>query len=525
MGVNVPLILNNILLIFSGVLALGVALFTYLNGRKKEANIVFAFLLLSAVVFLISHAVGINITDPELSRRAFMWNMCMFAAGAFQVHAILALFGKSREKRWIIIFMYVTAVLFIILFSITPELFLLPSHAKMYFPNYYVPGSLNWIRIAYLDVVAFGYSMYLFVKELAAAQTREKYRQYIYLFWSYFFAYIFIFIPNFLVYDIHIDPLWGTLWSPIFIAPFLYGALHYGMMNIKVIAKQAFFYGVAVAGIGGLITIFNYSNIWIHELMPEFPLWINAFVSAVLAVTIGVFVWKRLREEDFMKYEFISTVTHKFRTPLTHIKWASENLAKEQLTPDGRDQISYIDDANTKLTELTNVLAKASEAESTSYEYHAEPVDISVLVERMAASLAAGYASGHVQLEKHLEPQMLVRGDDSRLTFVVQTLMSNALYYSPKGGPVSVKTFRQKNNIVCVVEDKGIGISKEELPLLFTKFYRGESAKLTDTEGMGIGLFISKHIINHHKGKIWVESDGPDKGSKFTFVLPAAQKK
>lgn len=295
--------------------------------------------------------------------------------------------------------------------------------------------------------------------------------------------------------------------------------------NIKVIVKQAFFYGVAVAVTGGFITVFNYSNIWIRELVPGFPIWINALVSSVLAVTVGVIVWKRLRENDLMKYEFIGTVTHKFRTPLTHIKWASENLEKEALSAEGRDQIKYIDEANTKLVELTNVLAKASEAEAGSYEYHSQPVDLSNVAEVVAASLAIAYANRLVHLEKHLEPNIMVLGDNSRLTFVVQTFMNNALFYSPKGGIITMKVFRSKNDVVCTVTDSGIGIPKEELQLLFTKFYRGEDAKLTDTEGMGIGLFISKQIVSRHKGKIWAESNGSGQGSTFGFSLPAMQVK
>lgn len=522
MDLNIYLILNNILLIISGVLALGIALFTYLNGRHKEVNIVFALLLLSATVFLISHAIGINVTDPEISRQAFMWNLCMFFAAAFQVHSILALIGKSREKRWLIIFIYISAAVFVILFSIFPDLFLLSSRPKMYYTNYYVPGVFNWTRIAFLDAIAVFYSMYMLAKELFAETIKEKRKQYTYLFWSYLFGYVFIFIPNFLVYDIQIDPIWGMLWSPIFIGPFLFGAIRYGALSIRVIAKQAFFYGVAIAVIGGFITLFNYSNVWIHELFPAFPLWINALISSIFAVTLGVFVWKRLREDDLLKYEFISTVTHKFRTPLTHIKWASENLEKENLSQEGRDQIKYITKANMNLVELTNILAKASEVDADPQEYHVKLVDVSALVESVLTSLSDAYKDSNIQLEKHFEQNMNVRGDDSRISFVIQTLMNNALSYSPNGGTIMVRVFRSNKDIVCSITDTGIGIPKDELQYIFEKFYRGEGAKQTDTEGMGIGLFISKQIVLHHRGKMWVESEGSGKGSTFSFSLPSA---
>lgn len=518
---NINLVINNLLFIIAVVFAFGVSLFTYLNGRRNESNITFSLLILSAIVFMISHAIGINVSNPDISHNILMWNMCMFIAGAFQVHSILALIGKSQEKRWLIIFMYVSAISFIILFIISPELFLLQSQPKMYFPNYYVPGPFNWTRIVFLDVIAFIYSMYLLIQTILKGD-KEKHKQYIYIFWTYLAAYSFLYIPNFLVYDIKVNPIWGMLWAPIFTVPFLYGAIRHGMFSVRIIAKQAFFYGLSVAVIGGLMTIFNYSNILISELIPGFPLWITALISSILAVTTGVVVWMRLRESDLLKYEFINTVTHKFRTPLTHIKWASENLEKEQLSSDGRDQIKYIAEANTKLVELTNVLTKASEAEAGSYEYHFKLIDLSVLVEKVTESLVSKYKTTNVKIEKQLEPNTIVHADESRLAFVIQTLVNNALYYSPKEATLKIKVFHSNKNIVCSINDNGIGIPKEELPLIFKKFYRGEGAKNIDTEGMGIGLFISKQIITRHRGDIFVESEGTGHGSTFSFQLLAA---
>ena len=256
---------------------------------------------------------------------------------------------------------------------------------------------------------------------------------------------------------------------------------------------------------------------------PHFPIWISPFISSLIAVTLGVIVWKNSRQGDILKYEFITTVTHKFRTPMTHIKWASENLSNDRLSPDDRMQVEYIQNANSKLVELTNLLVNVSEAENNIYDYKIEKSDISALVKYVTDSLASQSISKHINIIKRIEPGIQTMHDDHRIRFVVQTFVENALNYTNSGGTLTVVVKRESSMVTCSVTDTGMGIPSEELPLLFSKFYRGQAAKLADTEGMGIGLFMSKEVIRHHNGKIWAESPGSDKGSTFSFSLPITQ--
>jgi signal transduction histidine kinase len=101
-------------------------------------------------------------------------------------------------------------------------------------------------------------------------------------------------------------------------------------------------------------------------------------------------------------------------------------------------------------------------------------------------------------------------------------MVDNAIGYTPLGGIVKISLRRTGRNTVCSITDTGIGMSKEDLPLIFSKFYRGKEARSTDTEGLGIGLYIAREIVNRHKGKMWAESDGANKGSTFSFSLPVA---
>ncbi|MDE1975047.1 MAG: HAMP domain-containing histidine kinase [Patescibacteria group bacterium] len=520
MDPGIHLAIHNTFSIVSAIILTGSSFFIYLNGKRNATNIATALALMMAVVFYVSNAIGVSISDPTLSRYVFMFNLCMFPAGAFQLHALLSMVGKADRKKAMIIFVYAAAAFCVTFFLIFPDLFLLPSVPKMYFPNYYNPGLLNWIRIAFLEIAVLLYSLYLLWDARQKASSPVEKNRFTYFFWAFVFIYLIIFIPNLLVYNIPVDPLWGAFAGIGFAIPFGYAAVRYELFNIKVVAKQAFLYSLAVGVVGGIIVIFDYFNYLLTRLYPDFPFWTTSIVSAVLVVTISMLIWRYMRETDILKYEFITTVTHKFRTPLTHIKWAAENLEKASSPEDIKEQLGYIQSANAKLVELTDVITNASNADTDYYQYRMGRIDLSALVEEILASLHDHIAARKMSFKSDIMPGLFVLGDLSRLRFVIQTLIENAINYTADGGTITISARSDKDTAICEVRDSGIGIAKEELPLLFSKFYRGKQARSADTEGMGIGLFISKQIIERHRGKIWASSDGPGLGSAFSFSLP-----
>ena len=220
-----------------------------------------------------------------------------------------------------------------------------------------------------------------------------------------------------------------------------------------------------------------------------------------------------------LKYDFITTVTHKFRTPLTGIKWATENLSTLPLTPEGQTQIDYIKNSTEKLVELTNLLVATSETEKVSYNYNLTKNNISTITNDVIVSLSNQIGMKGLKIEKNLQENIFAICDQNKIQFVIQTLIENAIHYTKEGGNINIETKIQNNNAIFSIHDTGIGMNKGELNLIFSKFYRTAEARAIDTEGMGVGLFIAKEIINRHKGKIWAESDGIDKGSTFIFSL------
>lgn len=521
MAPNINLIIHNIASIISAITAFGVALFLFLNGQRKTANITFACTFFLAAIFTVSHVVGVSVSDPELSRMILMFNLTVFFIGAFNLHAVYAVIGKEKENMLLIKTVYALACGFVLFFVLFPDLFLLPSVPKMYFPNYYNPTMFNWIRVAFLHVIIVPYAVIVLYRAYAASQLESEKKRLKYFILTMVIGYGVAFIPNLLVYDIPVNPILGMAFATICAIPLIYGAVRYELFNIQVIAKQAFLYSIAVGVVGGIIVLLSYLDSWIAQIYPGFPSWSLALFSAVLAVTASVIVWKGLREGDLLKAEFITTVTHKFRTPLTYIKWASDNLLNPELSAeDKKAQIEYIRAANEKLVELTNILTSASDADNKEYGYALKKTDLSHSVEDVIRSLESQIKIKHFTIHKNIEPNLFAKFDDARIKFVIQVLLENALHYSKDGGTITVTTSGTHRDVMCTIADNGIGMNPTQISLLFSKFFRSDAARKLDTEGMGIGLFVTQRIVEKHGGKIWAESPGEGKGSSFHFSLP-----
>ncbi|MFA6432480.1 MAG: HAMP domain-containing sensor histidine kinase [Candidatus Paceibacterota bacterium] len=287
-------------------------------------------------------------------------------------------------------------------------------------------------------------------------------------------------------------------------------------------ARKGLIYGVGAISVAILITLFDLYNQWLYVNYPSFPIWVVPLASAIVIVGGSRVIWHKIREGELMKYEFMTTVTHKFRTPLTHIKWATENLRKSETADDWNEQIGYVEGANAKLVELTDLLANASETDTDLYQYRLNRHDLSSFVNEIIMSSVAHASFKNIKIDNRVPVGTYALFDVARLKFVLQTLIENGINYTKEGGSITITVADRGKQVMCSIKDTGIGIPKNELSLMFTKLYRGKVARLADTEGMGIGLFISRGIITRHHGKMWVESEGENKGSTFSFSLPKA---
>ena len=229
---------------------------------------------------------------------------------------------------------------------------------------------------------------------------------------------------------------------------------------------------------------------------------------------------QKLRELDRMKSEFVHTVSHELKTPLTAILGGTEVLQTERdsFTPEQLEMLDIIDQGGKRLHALIMDLLDLSRLESGRVGLERSETDLDAVMREAAEGVRHKNPKCSLQLEVAPDlPTTMADGD--KLKQVFENLIGNALKYSPKGGEVSARLWQEGDTLRFAVKDHGIGIAAEHIPLLFDKFYRVDSSTTAEIEGTGLGLAIVKHIIELHEGQLTVES-APGKGSTFGFTLP-----
>ena len=232
---------------------------------------------------------------------------------------------------------------------------------------------------------------------------------------------------------------------------------------------------------------------------------------------------ERLRELDRMKDDFISTVTHELRTPLTSIRALSEMLHEDPRIDlqDRRRFLGIIVSETERLTRLINQILDMAKLESGRAEWTTTDVDVGEVVGETLATLEPLFKEKKVCLDHDISPGLpLVQADRDRLTQVVVNLLSNAVKFVPGGsGRVRVTVWADDSRVLVSVADNGPGLTAEECKLIFEKFRQGGDTMTSKPQGTGLGLPISRQIVEYFGGKLWVESS-PGNGATFLFTVP-----
>jgi len=226
---------------------------------------------------------------------------------------------------------------------------------------------------------------------------------------------------------------------------------------------------------------------------------------------------------ESMKLDFVSMAAHELRTPLTTIQGYLSVFIAENSKNFTSEQNMFLDRMQTASNELTGLienLLNVSKIEKGVIALRLEPLDIVALLQQVTSEFEEKTKEKNIQITftKPTYPIPNIMADKLRITEVISNLLSNAIAYTGKDGQISVSIELKDNSVIIHVKDTGKGIPQEAIPHLFTKFFR-VWAKLEMAHGTGLGLYISKSIVEMHGGKIWVESE-VGKGSEFSFALP-----
>jgi signal transduction histidine kinase len=228
-----------------------------------------------------------------------------------------------------------------------------------------------------------------------------------------------------------------------------------------------------------------------------------------------------LAEANRLKAELISTLAHEMRTPLTSIKGYSTALLMEEVTfkPETqREFLQFIDEECDVLQALIHDLLESSIIDAGLLRLEPQPVKLPPLVKSVMDDMARR-TDKHRFLVDFPEHFPILDADPDRIVQVLRNLVDNAVKYSPEGGLIVVRGEVRKEEVVVSVADQGVGLTPEHLNRLFEKFFRAKSSLGRHVVGSGLGLPISRTIVESHGGRIWAESQVGE-GTTLYFTLP-----
>ena len=530
----------SISLLLGGFIALLSGLVVFIHNHKKIENIAWFFLNIASAVWSFGYFITITATQKEVALVSdLVLHLAAILIPLFYLFFVVSMTDSLKKNRVKIIIATIAGFLFLI--SAPTKLFVRDVMPKAFFNFVPDAGPFYIYFTAYFFVLVL-YALYiLFRKYLESADLVEKNRyKYMILFTVAGFSgggSVF-----FLTFNIPILPYPIILFSlyPIISG---YAIFRYQLFDVKVIATEVLVF---------ILWIF----ILIRALLSEslFDRFINGGLFFFIVAT-GIFLIRsvlkevrareeieelatklefanlRLKQLDEAKSDFLSIASHQLRTPLTAIKgYASMILEGSygKISATTKSAVDKIFQSSQRLVLIIGDFLDISHIEQGTMQYDFAALDVRELAKGLTDEFKATIESStdkskalKISFEADEKENFSVNADRNKIRQVVSNLIDNSIKYTPAGFvKVSLSKIAENGNVLLKIEDSGIGISAETMPNLFKKFGRARSLSSAYANGSGLGLYVAKEIIKAHKGKIWAESEGEGKGSRFFVELP-----
>jgi len=393
------------------------------------------------------------------------------------------------------------------------------------------PGIYIFAAVTLLLVV--GSLILLFKKTISAP--REEKRQFMFVLTGTLITYSALIVFN-MIFPVVFNLLQLIPLASIFTFPFIgftaYAIIRHRLLNVKVITTEILAFALAI------ITLF--------EVVIARDLGTLVFRSGtfILVLGFGILLIKsvireveqreelerlnkiladqkaKVEELSQFKTQLLSLASHQVKAPLAAIKGFASILLQGlygKMEPKIHETIEKMKNSSDSLIQLIDTLLSVRQIEEGRMQYSFENVKFKDLVRGVVSELEPLAKGKNLALEVNLASDAMVSADAQKLKQVVQNLVDNAIKYTPQGS-VSVELKEDAGWLMLSVKDSGLGINPELLPHLFEEFIREERIK-KQVRGTGLGLFIARKIVEAHGGRIWVESDGEGKGSRFYVRL------
>lgn len=530
--------IKDYLLFLTAVLNIVLSFFIFLQGRKNSVNLSFAVFCFFAFLWAFSLFIFRTFADLTIA----LWGVRLAYASAAGIAASGLYFAfvfpevkKIVFLKKILIILPAGAIIFWLLFvpgTLVGELVIRPwgKEVTLFFQDYLA------YTVYFISVYSTG--LLILYKKQKDCKDGAICFQLFTVFWGILIPSIFgvifnLFLPSPWFSDFTL--IWlGPSFSMIMVGTVAYAVIKHQLMNIKVAAAQVFSYF--------LIAVF-FIELFLSKSQSELMIRI---VSLALIIVLSYFLVKSVRTEvrrreemqklalelekanealqmlNQAKTEFISIASHQLRTPLSIVKGYLSMILDGDYGSVKKSLARILEkvySSNERLINLVNELLNISRIESGRLEYRFEPVRLEKIVQELVDEFKMKAEAKKLELRFDYPKNLpKVNVDSQKIKEVISNLLDNSIKYTEKGW-VAVKLDYKNKQIICSVVDTGLGIKPDEREKLFEKFARGQSSQFTSSHGLGVGLYICKKFIEGHGGKIWAESDGIGKGSKFSFSL------
>jgi len=239
----------------------------------------------------------------------------------------------------------------------------------------------------------------------------------------------------------------------------------------------------------------------------------------ILAINFNQMASK-LEKTETLRRQLIGDVSHELRTPISLIKASMEGLI-DGVVPVSEKTFYQVQVEADRLTKLINDLQELNIIESGAYELDKVEYDLNVVISQVVSNLSPQYSRKNIQITNSTENKRFPAFFDiDRMKQVLTNILANAYKYSEVDGVVKISCMEKNGYIEISITDNGKGIRGEDLPHIFTRFFRVDKSRSRKSGGTGIGLTVAKQLVEAHGGKIWAESKGEYQGTTVKFTIP-----
>ena len=229
---------------------------------------------------------------------------------------------------------------------------------------------------------------------------------------------------------------------------------------------------------------------------------------------------QKLHEVDELKSRFFTNISHEFRTPLTLILGPVKQVMERIKDEKNKDELSIAHKNANKLLGLVNQLLDISKLESGNMKLRTSPINYIQLLKALTLSFASYAERKRITLKfNSTEDEIILYLDRDKIEKIITNILSNAFKFTPEGGRIEVTLSKDDKYVNTIISDTGIGIPKDKMSKIFDRFYQVDGSHTREQEGTGVGLSLTKELVDLHKGKIEVESE-ESKGTTFIISIP-----